>query len=54
MVIGYFGRGWEVMETPKEKEMLKTALAGIWGRMLVPFTMGGKPRGQAVLYHGSY
>lgn len=33
------------METLKEKEMLRTALAGTWGRMLVPFTMGGKPRG---------
>lgn len=43
----------ELRETLKEKEMLSKALAGTWGKMLVPFTMGGNPREQAVFYQDS-
>lgn len=36
-------------ETLKEKEV---ALTGTWGRMLVPFSMTGNPRGQVALEQG--
>lgn len=39
-------------ETLKEKEVLRMALAGTWGRMLVSFSMTGNPRGQVALEQG--
>lgn len=49
-----FWQGWEVREILKEKEMLRMALVGTWRKVLVPFTMTGDPRAQAVFVQGSY